>query len=633
MCGITGFSPVEPGAPAPRGAGRVLRAMGETLVPRGPDQQGQTIVDGVGLAAARLSIIDRAGSDQPVATPGGRTTVVYNGEIYNYPDLRRELRSRGRELRTAGDTEVIPQLYEEFGIEGCLTRLRGMFAFALYDRRERTLVLARDRLGIKPLYAGVFDDTLIFGSEIKACLGHPAFVREVDPVALARYLMLEYVPSPGSIYRGLAKLPPAHYMVLRDGQVRVERYWHPPEADPEPRSDEAWIGELDELLRSAVTEELVSEVPLGSLLSGGLDSSTVTWFVTRARRRPKTFSISFSESSFDESPHFRLVSRRLGTDHVDRQVDVGDLGTLLDQVLGFLDEPLADSSLLPTYALSRLVRDEGTTVVLSGDGGDELFAGYPTYLAHQLADGMGPARGWLAGPALGLAGLLPTGYGNVSLDYQLKRFLAGVAFPPARRAAIWLGAFMPGEVREVMGRGDELPDGELFEAHDRHGAALPGRDGVTTAQYVDLRTYMADGILTKVDRASMACSLEVRVPLLDHRVAELAFRMPLSMRRRSPMGKVALRQLMTGRLPLPVLTRAKKGFGAPVALWLRGGGRGRMIDTLAGGAAGRTGWLDQGVVDRLIEEHLRGRADHRRRLWSMMVLVEWLNGDFGPGGR
>ena len=604
--------------------------MRDSLIPRGPDQQGQTLVEGVGLAATRLSIIDRAGSDQPVATPSGRTTVVFNGEIYNYADLRRELRSRGRELRTGGDTEVIPQLYEEFGIEGCLARLRGMFAFALYDRRERTLVLARDRLGIKPLYAGVFGDQLLFGSEIKACLAHPAFLREVDPVALARYLMLEYVPSPGSIYKGLAKLPPAHYMVLRDGAVRVDRYWHPPEADPAPRTDGSWVRELDELLGAAVGEELVSEVPLGSLLSGGLDSSTVTWYVNRARRGPKTFSISFSESSFDESPHFRLVSRRLGTDHVDREIAAGDLGTLLDQVMGFLDEPLADSSLLPTFALSQLVRAEGTTVVLSGDGGDELFAGYPTYLAHQLADHLGPARGLLAGPALSLAGLLPTRYDNVSRDYQIKRFLAGVAQPPSRRAAIWLGAFLPPEVREVMGRPDDLPDGELFEAHDRHGRALPGRDGVTTAQYVDLRTYMTDGILTKVDRASMACSVEVRVPLLDHRVAELAFRMPLSMRRRSPMGKVALRQVMTGRLPMPVLTRPKKGFGAPVALWLRGGGRERMVDTLAGGAAGRTGWFDQAVVDRLIEGHLRGRADHRRRLWSLMVLMEWLRGEFGP---
>ena len=609
----------------------MLLAMRDTLIPRGPDQQGQVLVEGVGLAATRLSIIDRAGSDQPVATSSGRTTVVFNGEIYNHADLRRELGARGRELSTAGDTEVIPQLYEEFGIEGCLSRLRGMFAFALYDRRERTLVLARDRLGIKPLYAGVFGDQLLFGSEIKACLAHPAFVREVDPVAMARYLMLEYVPSPGSIYKGLAKLPPAHYMVLRDGAVRVDRYWHPPEADPASRADDAWVGELDDLLRDAVSEELVSEVPLGSLLSGGLDSSAVTWYVNRARRRPKTFSISFSESSFDESPHFRLVSRRLGTDHVDREIDAGDLGTLLDQVMGFLDEPLADSSLLPTFALSQLVRAEGTTVVLSGDGGDELFAGYPTYLAHQLADHLGPLRGLLAGPASSLAGLLPTRYDNVSRDYQLKRFLAGVAQPPPRRAAIWLGAFLPPEVRELMGRPDDLPDGELFEAHDRHGRALPGRDGVTTAQYVDLRTYMADGILTKVDRASMACSVEVRVPLLDHRVAELAFRMPLSMRRRSPMGKVALRQLMTGRLPMPVLTRPKKGFGAPVALWLRGAGRKRMVDTLSGGAAGRTGWFDQAVVDRLIEEHLRGRADHRRRLWSLMVLVEWLGGEFGPG--
>ncbi len=632
MCGITGFAPVAPGAPAPAGADRVLRAMGGTLVHRGPDQQGQALIGGVGLAATRLSIIDRAASNQPIATHGGRTTVVFNGEIYNFEELRRELQARGRKLSTYGDTEVIPQLYEEFGIEGCLRRLRGMFAFALYDRRERTLVLARDRLGIKPLYAGVFGGQLLFGSEIKACLAHPAFRRQVDPRALARYLLVEYVPAPDAIYQGLRKVPPAHYLVLRDGEQRTRRYWHPPAADPTPRTDAAWVEELDDLMHSAVTEELVSEVPLGSLLSGGLDSSTITWYVTRDRRRPRTFSIRFAEASFDESPHFRAVSRRLGTEHVEGEVDTRCVGQLFDRVLGFLDEPLADSSLLPTYALCNMVRESGTTVVLSGDGGDELFAGYPTYLAHQLANHLGPTRGLVAGPLRGLADLLPTRYDNVSRDYQLKRFLAGVAQPPPRRAAIWLGAFLPDELRGVLGRPGELPDDDLFAVHDHHGAELLDRDGVTTAQYVDLRTYMADGVLAKVDRASMACSVEVRVPLLDHRVAELAFRMPLSMRRRSPVGKVILRQLMAGRLPNPVLTRPKKGFGAPVALWLRGEGRARMLDTLGNGAAGRTGWLDQAVVDRLIVEHLRGRADHRRRLWTLMMLVEWLGGPFGPGG-
>jgi asparagine synthase (glutamine-hydrolysing) len=627
VCGIAGFSPLDPTAPPPPGADAVLRAMRDTLVPRGPDQGGQALVHGTGLAARRLSIIDVAGSDQPMATPGGRTTVVYNGEVYNFAELRRELQGRGRRLTRSGDTETIPHLVEEFGIEGCLRRLRGMFAFAVYDRQRRELILARDRMGIKPLYWGVFDGVLLFGSEAKACLQHPAFRRDLDRDALAQYLMLEYVPAPRSIYTGLHKLPPAHYLVLRDGEVTVRRYWHPPSVDVNPRSDAAWIEELDGLLASAVEEELVSEVPLGSLLSGGIDSSTVTWYVTQARERPRTFSIRFDEPSFDESPHFRMVARRLETDHVEWQVNAGRLDELLTDVLGFLDEPLADSSLLPVFALSRLVREAGTTVVLSGDGGDELFAGYPTYLAHQLAEASRPVGQTLAAPARALAGLLPTNYDNVSLDYQVKRFLAGLPYGLPGRAAVWMGAFLPDEVREVTGR--EVPDSLLFDAHERHVADMPGADAVTAAQYLDLRTYMVDSVLTKVDRASMACSVEVRVPMLDHRIAELAFRMPASVRRRWLWGKIPLRELMERRLPRQVLWRGKKGFGAPVASWMRGAGRDQMMDTLGSGAIADL--VDQTVVDRLIAEHLGGRADNRRRLWALTVLAGWSQGSYGPG--
>jgi len=630
VCGIAGFCPLDPAAPPPDQAEAVLRSMRDTLVPRGPDQGGQALIGGAGLAARRLSIIDIAGSDQPIATPGGRTTVVYNGEVYNYGDLRAELAGRGRTLTRSGDTETLPHLYEEFGIEGCLQRLRGMFAFALYDRDQRSLVLARDRLGIKPLYWGVFDGVLLFGSEVKACLQHPAFRREVDPEALGQYLLSEFVPAPRSIYQGLHKLPPAHYLVLRDGEVTVHRYWHPPLPDPEPRSEASWIEELDALLASAVEEELVSEVPLGSLLSGGIDSSTITWYVTQARENPRTFSIRFDQASFDESPHFRNVARRLQTDHQEWTVAASRVGELFDDVLGFMDEPLADSSLLPVYALSRLVRDSGTTVVLSGDGGDELLAGYPTYLAHQVAAAVQPFGAAIAGPARWAAGLLPTSFENVSRDYQIKRFLDGLPCELPRRSAVWLGSFLPDEIRAVVGQ--DLPDDLLFEAHDRHAADMAGADTVAQAQYVDLRTYMADGILTKVDRASMACSVEVRPPLLDHRVAELSFGLPLPMRWRLLWGKIALRKLMHRRLPARVLWRAKKGFGAPVAAWLRGAGRGRMLDTLGGGAAGRTGWLQQDVVDRLIGEHLQGVADHRRRLWALLGFVEWLNGPYGPGG-
>jgi len=628
VCGIAGFAPIDPRHKAAPHARRTLRAMRGTLHHRGPDQAGEALVGGVGLATARLSILDVAGSDQPIARGSGRTTVVFNGEIYNFAELREELRARGRRLTTRGDTEVIPLLYEEFGIRGCLERLRGMFAFALYDKAQRRLLLARDRLGIKPLLAGEFGGQLLFASELKACLAHPAFVRQLDPDALAAYLLLEYVPAPATIYRGLRKVPPAHYLELRDGAVTLERYWHPLDAGPATGS-EPWLEKLDDLLDRAVTEELVADVPVGTLLSGGIDSSTVSWFAARQDPSLRSFSIGFDEPSFDESAHARLAAECLRTDHHARAISSSQIGHLLERTMGFLDEPLADSSLLPTYALSRLVREAGVKVVLSGDGGDELLAGYPTYLAQQVVEGM-PA---LPGRALELARAtvrrLPTRYDNVSRDYQLKRFLDGLGYPLPRRAGVWLGAFLPHEIGPVLG-GAPVDQAQLFRGLDGHAAAAAGRDSLTAAQYVDLRTYLVDDILTKVDRASMACSLEVRVPLLDHRLVELALAMPASLRRRGPLGKLILKRLMAGRLPSPIVWRAKKGFGAPVAHWLRGDGRAELMDTLAGGAAGRTGLLDQAEVDRLISEHLQGRADHRRRLWTLLVFVRWLEGPFGP---
>lgn len=628
MCGIAGFAPLDPTArPAPH-ALRTLRAMRDTLRHRGPDQSGELLVGGVGLATARLSILDQAGSDQPITSGSGRTTVVFNGEIYNFAELRTELRARGHKLTTRGDTEVIPLLYEEFGIHGCLERLRGMFAFALYDRARRRLLLARDRLGIKPLLAGEFDGQLLFASELKACLAHPAFVRELDPDALAAYLLLEYVPAPKTIYRGLQKVPPAHYLELLDGGTTLNRYWHPLARDQRSGS-RRWLEQLDELLDSAVTEQLVADVPVGTLLSGGIDSSAVSWYAARRDPSLRSFSIGFEEPSFDESAHAQLAAQRLRTDHHARDISSHQIRDLLEQTMGFLDEPLADSSLLPTYALSQLVRDAGVKVVLSGDGGDELLAGYPTYLAHQLVEQLPAAPRGLVDAARSAVGRLPTRYDNVSRDYQLKRFLDGLGYPLPRRAAIWLGAFLPHEIGPVLG-GAPVDEDRLFSNHDVHGAAAAGVCSLTKAQYVDLRTYLVDDILTKVDRASMACSLEVRVPLLDHRLVELAMAMPAFVRRRGPVGKLILRKLMAGRLPSSILWRPKKGFGAPVAHWLRGPGRADLMDTLAGGAAARTGLLDQGVVDRLIAEHLRGQADHRRRLWTLMVFVRWLGGPFGP---
>ena len=555
----------------------------------------------------------------------------------------------GHRLETQGDTEILPYGYEAWGIEGLLGRLNGMFAFALYDGRSGELFLARDRLGIKPLYVGSFDGTWIFGSELKALLPHPAFRREIDAEALSRYLVLEYIPSPLCIYKGVEKLLPGHYLHINaEGESTKTRYWslrwtrsrdlwNYPEF-PLPKegedSEAAWIPLLSHALRESVRARLVSEVPIGALLSGGVDSSSVSSLMSELVDDLRTFSIDFEEPSFDESAFSQEVARFIGSQHHARRFDSALFSTVLDSVLGFSDEPFADASLLPTHFLSQTVKDAGVTVVLSGDGADELFAGYPTYFAQSVA---GAATALPGGPAflsrLGeFAEFLPSSYTNVSPDYVARRFLQGAALPPARRQATWLGAFLEEEMRGVLQREivDELSEAGPWAEIDALYAEPEGAGPLERLLHLDLRTYMGDDILVKVDRASMACSLEVRVPFLDHRVVELAARIPPRLKLRGRTGKYLLKKAMSPRLPEGITRRRKKGFGLPVGPWLRGPCREALLDLLDGGAAGRSGWLEQRAVDNLLDDHLTGRIDRRKPLWTLFMFRQWEEGPFGP---
>ena len=653
MCGLTGFFRPRDRSPLSSDERRALRAMNAAITHRGPDEDGFHDGPGVGLAARRLSIIDVASSHQPQVGPSGKTFCVFNGEIYNFRAIREELIGLGHALTTEGDTECIPHGYEAWGIEGLLKRLNGMFAFAIYDGRSHEVVLARDRLGIKPLYVGEFDGTFVFGSELKGLLPHPAVRRDIDPSALARYLVLEYVPSPHSIYRRIGKLEPAHYLRIRaDGSSSRHCYWslrytrdrdgwdHPeiplPRAGQDTYTD--WSQRVLFALREAVRVRLVSEVPIGALLSGGVDSSAVSALMSELVPDLRTFSIAFDEASFDESSWSQAVADHIGSRHTSRVFGSADFDHVLTSVRAVLDEPFGDASILPTYFLSKTVKEEGVTVVLTGDGADELFAGYPTYLAQQLAHRVQTVPGvrYLMGAGRRALDMVPSSYENITPEYMARRFLAGAPLSPAQRQATWLGAFLDSEMRAVL-HPDVLAsvdDGAPFSELEAHHATAGAHGGgfLERLTYQDLRTYMGDDILVKVDRASMAVSLEARTPFLDHRLVELSARIPHHLKLNGRTGKYILKRAIKPRLPAGLVDRKKKGFGMPVARWLHGPWRDLLLDTVGQGRAGATGLFVQSEVDRLVDDHLSGRRDRRKPLWTLLMFLWWHEGPFGPGG-
>jgi len=611
MCGIAGFA----GWPLAGDAARAtVQTMCDAIVHRGPDDSGYYVAPEVALGMRRLSIIDVAGGRQPNGNEDGSVQVVFNGEIYNHHELRRELVSRGHQFRTRSDTETIVHLYEERGPD-FVRALRGMFAIALWDTRARRLVLARDRLGIKPLsYWQSPDGGIAFCSELRSLLALSRFPARVDDRAITSFLSLGYVPDPLAAFTGVAKLPPAHTLTwsAETQGATLQRYWSPVVAERRPGNPADVVEELQALLGSAVESHLESDVPLGAFLSGGLDSSSVVALMARAgAKRPHTFSIGFAEAEFDEAQHAATVARAIGTTHADRIV-APEADRMIEGLVGIFDEPFADSSALPTYEVSALARRH-VTVSLSGDGGDELFGGYTRYARLLRRPGV-PAWGQ---PLLRmLARALPhvaPGRGRL-LDLArtpAAAYAGSVALPLAPRDGGMAAARLvprDGEFADVLA-------GAFGEARSR--------DFPSQMMLVDVATYLPGDILTKVDRASMAVSLEARVPLLDHPLVEFALGLPADLKITRGVGKQIFRRAIEGLVPNIVLQHPKRGFAVPLSAWFRGPLR-RRVETLLQPHNPVYEFLDRRALRRLAREHLMGRRDHSPALWRALVLQLWM---------
>src|SRR5881394_1086057 len=625
MCGITGWANLDPRTAPAAGAEELLRSMCDRMTHRGPDSEGYLLEDGVALGMRRLAIIDLLTGEQPTFNEDLSVAVILNGEIYNYRELRADLEARGHTFRSASDTEILPHLYEEYGRE-MVRHLNGMFAFALWDDRRRRLFIARDRFGEKPLYWGVFDRTLLFASEPKVLLAHPAVRPNVNLNALRQYLSFDYVPAPLSIYEGINKLPAAHHLTLEDGHVEVQRYWQLSYKlrEPVPTVDEA-AAELRDLLEDSVRMRLVSDVPLGVLLSGGIDSSMVTALAVRASSETvKTFSIAFAEGSFDESQYARAVAKFLGTDHHEERFSASLAANLVGEIGAWMDEPISDPSLVPTYLLSRFTRKH-VTVALGGDGGDEIFAGYPMYFGHYMA------RAYLAMPRFLRRGLvepmverLPVKTKNLSFDYRARRFIAASHYDEVARHHVLFGSFSPHDQDQLLT--DEVrqsSDADIFADARRLFAECDSNSIIERLQSLDTQFYLAEDILTKVDRASMAVSLEVRAPYLDPRVAEFAASLPASYKLHGYTSKYILKRAAKGLVPAFVARRGKKGFGVPFAKWLKNELRPLAHDLLAPERLRRSGLFNADYVAKLQDEHERGVANHRKLLWTLLSFELW----------
>jgi asparagine synthase (glutamine-hydrolysing) len=620
MCGIVG----NVLARADRRPDQViLEAMADRLAHRGPDEAGFVVRGPAGLGIRRLNIIDLATGRQPMSGEDDSTWVVCNGEIYNYRELTGRLTAQGHVFRTRSDTETIVHAWEMRGRDA-LEDLEGMFALAVWHERSQTLVLARDRLGIKPLYYALLPDQIVFASELKAMLAHPAVSRELDVDALAAYLAHEWVPAPQSLLRAVRKLPPGHRLVYAAGEAKLEQWWDVRYGGG-PSEEIVGVAHLAAALDVSVRQHMLADVPLGVFLSGGVDSATVA-AIARAYTPDKirTFSIGFEDRSFDESAHARATAAALGTEHHEEIVGPRAALDVFDRLGELVDEPLGDASILPTYLLSRFAR-RSVTVALSGDGGDEVFAGYPTYQAHTLAALWRRAPALLRHAAKAVVERLPVSHDDLSLDFKLKRFVAGAMLDTVERHATWMGSFSPAETCALLtpAATAELSAPPSYAALQHLAEAVPASPWLNQVLYLDLKGYLAEGVLQKVDRASMACSLEVRVPLLDRRVVEVAALLPPHMKLKRFRTKHVLKRTMRGRVPEAALARPKKGFGVPLARWFRGELAPLLRDACDAEAIRRGGLFRPEVVGRLVDEHQAGSHDHRKKLYTLLVFLLW----------
>lgn len=619
MCGITGIFEFHRRDEISRD---LIHRMNETIVHRGPDDEGIYVGPGIGLGFRRLSIIDLSGGHQPISNEDGKIWVMLNGEIYNYPDLRSELERRGHRFATHSDTETIVHLYEEYG-EGCFARLRGMFAIALWDSREQKLVLARDRVGKKPLFYSADDKHIVFGSELKVLLAADSLPRALDHQALSDYFSFGYIPAPKTVYQSVRKVLPGHYLVASASGIRETSYWNLSFGKVENRSEEEWCEILRHEICEATRVRLMSEVPLGAFLSGGVDSSAVVAMMSHLMNRPvTTCSIGFEEKEYNEAEYARQVAQQFHTDHHEQIVQPRAL-EILNKLVWHYDEPFADSSAIPTYYVSAVARQH-VTVALGGDGGDENFAGYRRYLFDQWENRLrsfvhpalrksvfGPLGDWY--PALAWAPRVFRGKATLqSLSRSpLEGYFNSISiFRPDEKARL-----LSGDFRRSLAGYDSL---DVLRYHyERSGTDDP----LSRIQYVDIKTYLPDDILAKVDRASMAVSLEVRAPLIDHRVIETAAAIPSSLKLNGRTGKLILKKAMSTMLPDDILYRNKQGFAVPLDRWFRGELRDMAFDAIF--SSPDDGILDRGFLKKIWDQHQRGHYDRSAHLWTVLMFQKW----------
>ncbi len=622
MCGISGFV-VPPGdKPSADVLGRMLR----TIVHRGPDDEGTHIGRREALGTRRLSIIDLKTGHQPLSNEDGSIWIAYNGETYNFADLRSELEARGHRFTTKTDTETIIHAYEEYG-QDCLEKLRGMFAFVIWDGRKDRLFIARDRLGKKPLYYALLPDgTFVFGSELKCLVAYPGLKRELDPRALDMFLTLEYIPAPLSIYKNVFKLPAGHSLVFEAGKVSTRRYWDVEAQPPAPGiTFPDACDRLYELLKEAVKLRLVSDVPLGAFLSGGIDSSCIVGLMRELGASPlKTFSIGFEEASYNELEFARKTAKAFETEHEELILRPKAL-ELTEQLVRHLDEPFGDFSIFPTYLVSRMARAK-VTVALSGDGGDEVFGGYEHYQAQKL--GRIPGAALFGRAASALTGAFPPSDKKKGAWNKARRYARGLAMDKASRHLRWMMFLSAREKRKLYGPGLLEPLAGLREVREREPfeavfARLRDFDRTTAELYLDLKTYLVDDILVKVDRMSMATSLEARTPLLDHKVVEFAFSLPGSWKVHGLETKHIFKKTMERLLPRENIYRRKEGFSIPIKHWLKDELRGMLLDHLSEERIRREGLFNPAAITQMVDRHLAGKENYSHQLWALLVFEIW----------
>jgi len=623
MCGIAGFTTLRHQPDSPE---KALAAMTCALTHRGPDAEGAFADAAVRLGHRRLSILDLSGGAQPMSSPDGRWHIVFNGEIYNYVELRRDLETRGAVFRTQSDTEVLLQAWAEDGPD-CLPRLNGMFAFAIWDAREKRLSLARDPLGIKPLYYSNHHGELIFASELRSLLKYPGLRPGLDPASINKYLAFGYIPAPSTAYAGIRKLEPGQMLVWSPAGRRTDYFWDLPIEDNPVAAgtfDES-AEKTRELLQEAVRYQLRSDVEVGILLSGGIDSSAVAALAAPlAGKKLHSFSIGFAEASYNELPFAELVARRVGTEHHHQTLGPSDVVSALPKIYSGLDEPLGDASLVPTWFLSRLAASKVKTV-LGGDGGDELFAGYPSFQAHLLVERLSFLPLAIRDAINHIIQRLPVSHNYKSLPFLLAQFVKGLGLPPEIRFLLWMGACGNPERRDLLADGvrDQLHRANPFEDVTRLAQRSGLSGGLERIFYLCAKLYLQECVLMKVDRASMAHSLEVRVPFLDVDLVSHAFSLRADYKMRGRQTKLILREALRRDLPEAILKRKKAGFAMPVAAWLQQDLKPWALDLTQSSLVDSTGILDPRAMRRMTEEHLSGQSDHRRSLWAVLAFLAW----------